>query len=102
MDAAAPLLEMTDNLSTINPFPSGIAGGLDNRLRNQGAIIRGITQPDATGQTDSPNIGRMGGWAFRSQGARVPLASLLRILLARSGGRVPLSALISMASTADA
>jgi hypothetical protein len=99
MDAAAPLLEMTNNISSVNPFPLGLVGGLDSRLRDQGAIIKGITSISATGQPTPTDIGRMAEWGFRPQGARVPLASLVRMMLESSGGRLPLSALASLVST---
>ena len=101
MDAASPMLEMTNNFSSVNPYPSGVFGGLDTRLRDQGAIIRGITSVTATGQPVATDIGRMVKWGFRSQGARVPLASLIRMMLADSGGLIPLSALASVVSTTD-
>ena len=51
MDAAAALLEMTDNIYSVNPFPTGFAGPLNTALVDQGVAIKGITNLAAHGAT---------------------------------------------------
>jgi hypothetical protein len=43
MDAAAPLLRMTNNVHTVNPFPFGFNGPLNDALAGRDVVVKGIT-----------------------------------------------------------